>query len=123
MTQWRGWRDPALPPAPPKNWGLTPLHEAVDYFGPALSRADLAARGWTDALIKKYLGDHDRRDSVNHWANFTGRDMYWTARVEMAEAMPAFQADLTASFRCRKLRRAAMEAKKDQSRAGPRTQR
>jgi len=95
----------------------------VDYFGPALSRADLAARGWTDALIKKYLGDHDRRDSVNHWANFTGRDMYWTARVEMAEAMPAFQADLTASFRCRKLRRAAMEAKKDQSRAGPRTQR
>lgn len=103
MTQWRGMRDPTLPPPPPKNWGLTPVAKKLDYLGPALSRWDLRGRGWTDALIRKYLGDHDRRDSVDHWANFTGRDMYWTARVELAEAMEQFEADFLASAKRRKL--------------------
>lgn len=103
MTQWRGWRDPSLPPPPPKNWGLTPIYEVVPYDSPAFSRADLVVRGWTDALIRKYLGDHDRRDSVDHWANFTGRDMYWAVRVDMAEAMPDFDADFLISAKRRRL--------------------
>ncbi len=103
MTQWRPCRDPSLPPPPPKNWGLTPMAKEPDLVSAALSRADLAARGWTDALITKYLGDHDRRDGVMHWANFTGKDMYWLARVELAEAMPSFNADFVASTKRRKL--------------------
>jgi hypothetical protein len=44
--------------------------------GPGLCIQELRARGWTLKLIEKFLGDEDRRDSINHWANFSGKKVY-----------------------------------------------
>ena len=61
-------------------------------------------------LIKKYLGDEDRRDPVLHWANFSGKKVYLVARVELAEAIPEFEVDFTLSAQRRRLQNDFVEA-------------
>lgn len=89
--------------APKKNWGLTGTDLTKVFGQDGLEIAELRVRGWTEALIKKYIGDHDWRDDVHHWANFTGKNMYARIRVTMAEAMPEFEADFLASVKRRRL--------------------
>lgn len=102
MAQWRGMRPPGAPIAE-KSWGLTPPPEDAPSQGGGIDRAQLAIRGWTPALITKHLGDRDWRDPVDHWANFTGKDVFLLARVELAEGSEAFAKDFAASAKRRKL--------------------
>ena len=34
---------------------------------------NLQARGWTESLVKRFLGDPDTMLSVNHFSNYTGK--------------------------------------------------
>lgn len=45
----------------------------------------LRSRGWTDALIERFLGAPDRFEPVDHSRNFTGKRVYFLERVELAE--------------------------------------
>src|SRR5207248_5395511 len=58
----------------------------------------LFQRGWTESLIRKYLGQPDRWETVNHWANFRGKRTYYLGRVETAEANSQFQRDYERSL-------------------------
>jgi len=102
MTQWRGMGPPGSKP-PERGYGLLGASPKLDSFGPGLCIQELRARGWTLKLIEKFLGDEDRRDSVNHWANFSGKKVYLVARVEAAESMPEFEVDFVISARRRNL--------------------
>lgn len=102
MTQWRGMR-PRGVPIPEKNWGLNPPAEGMSFKGRGIDRVELASRGWTAALIAKHLGDRDWREAVDHWANYTGKDVFLLARVELAEGSQAFAKDLATSAKRRKL--------------------
>ena len=46
----------------------------------------LRLRGWTEAAIRKVLGEPDSWASVAHYRNFTGKRMYLTKRVVAAES-------------------------------------
>lgn len=64
---------------------------------------DLRSRGWTDALIHRFLGAPDRFEPVDHFRNFTGKRVYFLERIELAEASKDFAAAFKASVRRRKL--------------------
>jgi hypothetical protein len=51
----------------------------------------LASRGWTRSLVQRFLGAPDQWGPVAHWANFTGKRVYFLGRVEQAEASQDFQ--------------------------------
>jgi hypothetical protein len=102
MTQWRGMPPPGYKP-PERRYGLLGATPELNAYLPGLCIKELRARGWTLKLIEKFLGDEDRRDSVAHWANFSGKNVYLVARVEAAEAMPEFEADFVMSARRRNL--------------------
>lgn len=110
MTQWRGMSPPGSRPTPERRYGLVGAMKTLDYFSPGLGIDELHTRGWTEKLVEKFLGDEDRRDSVAHWANFSGKKIYLIARVETAEAMPEFEADFILSARRRKLSQEFVEA-------------
>ena len=63
----------------------------------------LSERGWTDSLVSKYLGDEDERWPVNHFANFSGKRVWFLGRVEMIENTAHFKCDLEMSLKRRKL--------------------
>jgi len=63
----------------------------------------LSERGWTDALVKRFLGEPDGWEPVNHWANWTGKRTYFLKRVQIAEASPEFEAAYRRSVLRRKL--------------------
>ena len=98
MTQWRG-----VMPLRTKQYGMVGPMNMLGYSSPGLDMNELRNRGWTAKLIEKYLGNEDRRDSVAHWANFTGKKVYYIARVEKAEAMAEFEVDFIQSAKRRKL--------------------
>jgi hypothetical protein len=54
----------------------------------------LLERGWSRALIKKYLGREDSSERVNHWANHRGKSLYRLSRVEAAEHSPEVKSAL-----------------------------
>src|SRR5688572_1927020 len=60
---------------------------------------DLQSRGWTRSLIKRFLGEDDYRESVNHWANFSGKSMFYRERVLAAERCEEFRSALLALCR------------------------
>jgi hypothetical protein len=55
-----------------------------------LTRAELMERGWTRTLIAKFLPRPDGCETVNHWANFRGKDTYSWVKVWNAEQSEAF---------------------------------
>ena len=63
-----------------------------------LDSNQLALRGWTASLIKRFLGDADLWLPVNHWANWKGKRTFFLERVELAEASVEFRAEFE---RCR----------------------
>ena len=109
MTQWRGMPPPGSRPRD-RVEGLVPRLSQDDHFTPAINLEDLRARSWTTALVQRHLGDEDRRDAVNHWANFSGKRMYYLERVEMAEASPTFSADFAKSAQRRHLSKETVQA-------------
>jgi hypothetical protein len=52
---------------------------------------DLYARGWTESLIRKFLGVPDRWKPVDHFRNYTGKRTYFLERIEVAEAADEFR--------------------------------
>ena len=71
---------------------------------------DLYARGWTDALIRDFLGTPDGWEAVDHFRNTTGKRLYFRERVERAEASDAFGPAYQASLRRRKTDEVGQEA-------------
>jgi hypothetical protein len=89
--------------APARRYGLVGEMPDLDYFSEGVGVDELRERGWTLVLIEKFLGDEDRRDAVNHWANFSGKKVYLMGRIEAAESMPEFEAEFIRSASRRKL--------------------
>ena len=75
-----------------------------------LDSNQLATRGWTAALIERFLGKPDLWMPVNHWANWKGKRTYFLERIELAEASPEFQAEFAKSARRRKLSKKQLTA-------------
>jgi hypothetical protein len=68
----------------------------------------LRRRGWTESLIEKFLVQPDKRIPVAHWANFTGKGVYFLGRVEEAEAGVGFQTAFEKSLRRRRINEAGV---------------
>lgn len=67
-----------------------------------LSRVELRARGWTEALIRDFLGNPDETRTIAHRANFRGCDVWSIHRVAAAEKTEEFVQALALSLRRRK---------------------
>jgi hypothetical protein len=67
------------------------------------SVADLQARGWTRSMIDRFLGAEDAREPVDHWANYSGKSVWYQYRVEAAEVTPEFEEAFLKSAKRRKL--------------------
>jgi hypothetical protein len=70
---------------------------------------DLYSRGWTESLVKKFLGKPDRWESVDHFRNFTGKRTYFLGRIQAAEASEEFDRAYRSSLKRRRID-AALEA-------------
>jgi hypothetical protein len=75
----------------------------VNSTGPYFDSQQLEARGWTQSLVKKFLGEPDWWEKVNHWANFSGKALYKIDRVILAECSESFSKAYAASIKRRKL--------------------
>ena len=64
---------------------------------------DLVERGWSDAMIKRFLGSEDTRVPVEHYANFSGARVWFLARIEAAESTVEFEDYFKKSAQRRKL--------------------
>ena len=67
----------------------------------------LRQRGWTEGLIRRFLGEPDDWEPVNHYANFTGKRVYSLQRVEATEADESFDCAFRASVKRRKIKNKA----------------
>lgn len=74
---------------------------------PMLTRAALKERGWTDTLIRRYLGEPDALKRNPHYRSAAPVQLYILSRVEGAEATPEFQ---NASEKSRRRREGAKRA-------------
>jgi hypothetical protein len=63
----------------------------------------LFIRGWTENLVRKFLGEPDTLTGVNHWLNFSAKRCYSLSRVEMTEVREDFKEAFQRSVRKRKL--------------------
>ncbi len=50
----------------------------------------LKKRGWTDALIRDYLGKEDSWEPVNYWEDWRGKRAYYQTRVIEVEGSEEF---------------------------------
>ncbi len=75
-----------------------------------IDRAQLAARGWTLKLIKRYLPNPDRWASVDHWRNYTGKATYFVEKVIAAEQLADFKKAFSLSVARRQLSRKNLNA-------------
>ena len=64
---------------------------------------DLSARGWTESLVRKFLGAPDRWEPVDHFRNYTGKRTYFLERIEAAEASDEFSGAYRSSLKRRKV--------------------
>ena len=58
---------------------------------PELTFEELKERGWTELMVRRYLGQECGRIPVNHYRNFSGKRVWHLDRVERAEANPEFE--------------------------------
>jgi hypothetical protein len=63
----------------------------------------LLRRGWTENLVRKFLGSPDTLTGVSHWLNFSAKRCYSLSHVEMTEAREDFKEAFRQSVRRRKL--------------------
>jgi len=75
-----------------------------------LDRVQLTARGWTRAMIVRFLPEPDRWTTVNHWQNYTGKAAFFVEKVMQAEALTDFAASFSTSVRRRGLTSAHIDA-------------
>lgn len=75
-----------------------------------LDHVQMAQRGWTRALIARFLRAPDRWDTVNHWLNYKGKATYFVERVMAAEHQPEFKRKFAVSIARRSLTPAQVEA-------------
>lgn len=75
-----------------------------------LDHAQLADRGWTRALVARFLKRPDSWGTVSHWANFKGKALYDTERVIAAETSVEFAAIFARSVRLRSIGEAGIAA-------------
>ena len=75
-----------------------------------VDHTQLADRGWTRSLIRKFLNRPDRFGTVNHWKNFYGMALYSIERVLLAEQRSDFIAAFEASVKRRKLSEPALSS-------------
>src|SRR5256885_9022456 len=71
--------------------------------GVLVDAVDLFACGWTEDLIRKFLGEEDGRAPVDRYANFQGRRLWRMGRVAIAERSEEFQDALAISVARRSL--------------------
>jgi hypothetical protein len=71
--------------------------EAVSKPKPFLCLADLKRRGWTDALIRDFLGEPDKTKKIYGRGSAAPMKLFAVARVEAAEAKPLFLDRLAAT--------------------------
>lgn len=84
---------------------------------PVVTLAGLKARGWTDALVRRFLGEPDRRAPSRYARSAPPVRLYRLARVEVAEGTDEFRhAQAAAAERQRRARRAAARAAEDLAR-------
>jgi hypothetical protein len=75
-------------PPPPRYAGTTDHPRAEAVAEPYLTMADLRERGWTDAMVRDYLGEPDAtRPNPRYW-NAAPMKRYLTERAGAAEASP-----------------------------------
>jgi hypothetical protein len=70
---------------------------------------DLLKRGWTRTLIDHFLGTEDYRNPVDHFRNYSEKNMFVQRRVEVIEASPEFERSFLASAKRRKMSEAAVD--------------
>jgi len=68
-----------------------------------LDVVSLSERGWTETLIRRFLGAPDRWEAVDHWANWTGKRTYFLERVQNAEDSSEFENAFSRSLCRRKI--------------------
>jgi hypothetical protein len=83
--------------------GIVPRATAADGNAPALDLFDLQSRGWTRTLVDRYLGHEDRSEAVGNGHYYSPKKLFLLERVESAEIMPEFVADMERSVRRRRL--------------------
>jgi hypothetical protein len=64
---------------------------------------DLSACGWTEDLIRKFLGEEDDRLPVNHYATLRGKRLWKMGRVASVERSEEFQDAFAVSIARRSL--------------------
>jgi hypothetical protein len=75
-----------------------------------LDRVQLAARGWTATLVKRFLPNPDRWATVDHWRNYTGKATYFVEKVMMAEQLADFKKAFSLSVARRQFSRKEVNA-------------
>ena len=68
-----------------------------------LDRTQLADRGWTQTLMKRFLPNPDRWATVDHWQNYQGKATYFVEKVMAAEQLVEFKKAFLASIARRRL--------------------
>lgn len=81
-----------------------------------LSMQGIKARGWTDALIRDFLGDPDKLVKNPHYRTAPPCKLYTRARVERTERCPRFKARMEKIVAQRPARRKAAQARADRER-------
>ena len=64
--------------------------EAVQRWAPVWSAAGLKARGWTEAMIREYLGKADALAKNPHYRSASPMRLYYQERVQEAEKSDGF---------------------------------
>jgi hypothetical protein len=75
-----------------------------------LDRVQLAARGWTLSLVKRFLPNPDRWSTVDHWRNYTGKATYFVEKVMAAEQLSDFKESFDLSVARRRVSRKELNA-------------
>jgi hypothetical protein len=69
-----------------------------------LDVVQLSERGWTETMVKRFLGAPDRWKPVDHYANWTGKRTFFLERIQTTEASPEFEYAFSRSIRRRRIK-------------------
>jgi hypothetical protein len=75
-----------------------------------IDRVELAARGWTMPLIRRFLPTPDRWATVDHWRNCMGKATYFVEKVIATEQLAEFKEKFSKSTLRRRLSRREVNA-------------
>lgn len=75
-----------------------------------LDRVQLASRGWTITLIRRFLPHPDRWATVDHWRNYTGKATYFVEKIMAAEQLVDFRKAFALSIARRGISRRQVNA-------------